>query len=82
MANGKSPGPMGVTSDVFCAMVWCEADPAQEGLNADAKYLCQYITDVLKPFWEGELDGEAWKTGNLSPVLKPGNLSDPNKWQP
>eukprot|EP00957_Ditylum_brightwellii_P032460 2459860-Ditylum_brightwellii.AAC.1 len=71
MANSKSPGPTGVTLDAFCAMVWCKADPSQEGLDADAKYLCQYITDVLKLFWGGELDVEAWKTGNLSPVPKP-----------
>eukprot|EP00957_Ditylum_brightwellii_P126823 9667405-Ditylum_brightwellii.AAC.1 len=82
MANGKSPSPTGVTSDAFCAMVWCEADPAQAGLNADADYLCQYITDILKLFWEGELDVEAWKTGSLSPVPKPGDLFDPNKWRP
>eukprot|EP00957_Ditylum_brightwellii_P108502 8275959-Ditylum_brightwellii.AAC.2 len=23
-----------------------------------------------------------WRIGNLSPVLKPGDLSNPNKWQP
>eukprot|EP00957_Ditylum_brightwellii_P068227 5179380-Ditylum_brightwellii.AAC.1 len=39
MANGKSPGPTGVTLDAFCAMVWCEADLAQERLNDDAEYL-------------------------------------------
>eukprot|EP00957_Ditylum_brightwellii_P055154 4180101-Ditylum_brightwellii.AAC.1 len=82
MANSKSLGLMEVTLGAFCAMVWCEADPTQAGLNTDAEYLCQYITDILKLLWEGELDVEAWKTGNLSPVSKPGDLSDPNKWWP
>eukprot|EP00957_Ditylum_brightwellii_P076723 5831565-Ditylum_brightwellii.AAC.1 len=82
MANSKSPGLMGVTLGAFCAMVWCEADPAQAGLNVDAEYLCQYITDILNLFLGGELDIEAWRTGNLSPVPKPGDLSDPNKWRP
>eukprot|EP00957_Ditylum_brightwellii_P022407 1690830-Ditylum_brightwellii.AAC.1 len=36
MANGKSPGPTGVTSDAFSAMICCKADPNQEGLNCDA----------------------------------------------
>eukprot|EP00957_Ditylum_brightwellii_P041913 3174639-Ditylum_brightwellii.AAC.1 len=70
------------TAIMRMANVWCEADPTQAGLNADAEYLCQYITDVLKLFWEGELNVKAWKTGNLSPGPKPGDLSDPNKWQP
>eukprot|EP00957_Ditylum_brightwellii_P048306 3666194-Ditylum_brightwellii.AAC.1 len=63
MANGKSPSLTGVTSDAFCAMVWCEADPAQERLNADTEYLCQYITDILKLF------------GRESLTLKPGRLA-------
>eukprot|EP00957_Ditylum_brightwellii_P050033 3792818-Ditylum_brightwellii.AAC.1 len=71
IANSKSPGPSGVTSDACCAMVWCEANPEQAGLNMDAKFLCQYITDTLGLFWDGNLDVEAWRTQNLSPVPKP-----------
>eukprot|EP00957_Ditylum_brightwellii_P075858 5765318-Ditylum_brightwellii.AAC.1 len=50
MANGKSPGMMGVILDEFHAMVWCEEDPAQAGLNGVAEYLCQYIADILRLF--------------------------------
>eukprot|EP00957_Ditylum_brightwellii_P029086 2197770-Ditylum_brightwellii.AAC.1 len=76
MVNGKSPGPSGVTSDAFYVMVWCEADPEQTGLNIDAEHLCQYTTDILGLFWDGNLDVESWRTGNFSSVLKPGDLSD------
>eukprot|EP00957_Ditylum_brightwellii_P077550 5893080-Ditylum_brightwellii.AAC.1 len=46
MANGKAPGPSGVTSDAFCAMFWCEPDPQKEGLNKDAEFLCNYVTET------------------------------------
>eukprot|EP00957_Ditylum_brightwellii_P207271 15352230-Ditylum_brightwellii.AAC.1 len=58
MANGKAPGPSGVTSDAFHTMVWCEPDPEKEGLNKDAEFLCDYVTETLQPFWLGELDIE------------------------
>eukprot|EP00957_Ditylum_brightwellii_P020945 1578886-Ditylum_brightwellii.AAC.1 len=41
MENDKPPGPMGVTSDALCAMVWCKSYPNQEGLNIHTEYVCQ-----------------------------------------
>eukprot|EP00957_Ditylum_brightwellii_P145024 11045157-Ditylum_brightwellii.AAC.1 len=70
MANGKAPGPSGVTSDAFCTIVWCKPDPEKEGLNKDAEFLCDYLTETLQLFWLGELDIETWKEGTLSPVPK------------
>ena len=54
----------------------------QEGSNPNAEFLCQYVTDILGLFWTNELDVDSWKTGNLSPVPKKGDLSDPNEWRP
>eukprot|EP00957_Ditylum_brightwellii_P026062 1970361-Ditylum_brightwellii.AAC.1 len=62
MHNGKAPGPSGITSDDFWAMVFCRPDPDKTGINDDADYLCDYITEILCLFWTGELDIEMWHT--------------------
>eukprot|EP00957_Ditylum_brightwellii_P028568 2158468-Ditylum_brightwellii.AAC.1 len=39
-------------------------------------------SEILHLFWEGNVDIKAWHKGTLSPVPKPGDLADPNKWRP
>eukprot|EP00957_Ditylum_brightwellii_P046491 3528300-Ditylum_brightwellii.AAC.1 len=82
MCNGKAPDPSGITSDAFCNMVFQRADPEKSGINGSADYLCDYITEILHLFWKGNLNIKSWHKGTLSPVPKPGDLADPNKWRP
>eukprot|EP00957_Ditylum_brightwellii_P008805 668248-Ditylum_brightwellii.AAC.1 len=82
MCNGKVPGPSEITSDAFCTMFFQRPDPEKSGNNESVDYLCDYITEILHLFWEGNLDIKSWHKGTLSPVPKPGDLADPNKWRP
>eukprot|EP00957_Ditylum_brightwellii_P133676 10191666-Ditylum_brightwellii.AAC.1 len=82
MANGKAPGPSGITSNALKSMVWTEATLDDEGANDDANYLVAVIHNMLLDFWKNALDFESWKSGILAPVPKKGNLSNPNKWRP
>eukprot|EP00957_Ditylum_brightwellii_P133361 10167840-Ditylum_brightwellii.AAC.1 len=38
-------------------------DPDKTEMNSDADYLCDYITEILRLFWFGNLDIKAWHTG-------------------
>eukprot|EP00957_Ditylum_brightwellii_P109922 8384727-Ditylum_brightwellii.AAC.1 len=67
MANGKAPGPSGITSDALKSIVWTEATPEDEGANDNADYLAAVIHDMLVEFWKCALDFESWKAGILSP---------------
>eukprot|EP00957_Ditylum_brightwellii_P017965 1353307-Ditylum_brightwellii.AAC.1 len=82
MANGKAPGPSGVTSDALKSMVWVEETPDDEHDNDDVNYLATVIHAMLINFWESALDFESWKSGTLSPVPQKGNVLNPNKWRP
>eukprot|EP00957_Ditylum_brightwellii_P034465 2614043-Ditylum_brightwellii.AAC.1 len=82
MANGKAPGPSGITSDALKSMVWTEATPEDEVANDNANYLASVIHDMLVEFWKSALDFESWTSGILLPVPKKGDLSNPNKWCP
>eukprot|EP00957_Ditylum_brightwellii_P020858 1573277-Ditylum_brightwellii.AAC.1 len=44
MCNSKAPGPSGITSDAFCAMVFQRLDLVKTGIN----------------FWEGNPDIKSW----------------------
>eukprot|EP00957_Ditylum_brightwellii_P016715 1257378-Ditylum_brightwellii.AAC.1 len=70
MANGKAPGPSGVTSDALKSMTWTEPDPEEDGANDDAEFLVGTIHAMLVDFWEDSLDFESWASGTLSPVPK------------
>eukprot|EP00957_Ditylum_brightwellii_P091023 6929828-Ditylum_brightwellii.AAC.1 len=63
-------------------MVFRQPDPDKTGINDNAEYLCDYITEILHLFWLGELVIDSWHTDTLSPVPKNGDLSDLNKWRP
>eukprot|EP00957_Ditylum_brightwellii_P208541 15357940-Ditylum_brightwellii.AAC.1 len=82
MQNGKAPGPTGVTSDVFCAMIWRTFGKDSRVADADTEFLINYIMEILCLFWITDLDIESWITGTLALVPKKGDLSDPNKWRP
>eukprot|EP00957_Ditylum_brightwellii_P165285 12584418-Ditylum_brightwellii.AAC.1 len=56
MANGKAPGPSGITSDALKSMVWTETNPNDEHENDDADYLATVIHAMILEFWEGTLD--------------------------
>eukprot|EP00957_Ditylum_brightwellii_P068181 5175563-Ditylum_brightwellii.AAC.1 len=60
MANGKAPGPSGITSDALKAMVWRDTS-LKEGnpANADADFLASVIHDLLMDLWKSNLDFES-----------------------
>eukprot|EP00957_Ditylum_brightwellii_P151547 11541346-Ditylum_brightwellii.AAC.1 len=71
MANGKAPGPSGITSDALKSMVWCDSGLDEEdSANEDAEYLASVVHELLLDFWESKLDFESWKQGMLAPVPK------------
>eukprot|EP00957_Ditylum_brightwellii_P131709 10045496-Ditylum_brightwellii.AAC.1 len=82
MANRIALEPIGVTSDALKSITWTEQDSKEEGANNDAKFLSSTVHAKLVYFWEGSLDFEFWASGTLPLVLKKGDLSDLNKWQP
>eukprot|EP00957_Ditylum_brightwellii_P093726 7136288-Ditylum_brightwellii.AAC.1 len=50
MANGKAPGPSGVTSDALKAMIWTKDDPDNDADNNDANCLITVIHAMLLDF--------------------------------
>ena len=42
--------------------------------------LCRHF-DFITEFWEDKFDFEEWHEGQVVPVPKSGDLSDPNKWR-
>eukprot|EP00957_Ditylum_brightwellii_P010472 793139-Ditylum_brightwellii.AAC.1 len=70
MANGKAPGPSGITSDALKAMVWREHQPDNDTDNDDADYLASVIHAMILDFWNGHLEFHSWESGTLAPVPK------------
>ena len=63
LTNEKSPGLNGVHPNTFKAM--------------SPKNLKVYFNFILE-FWNDNLDFEEWHEGQVLPVPKSGDLSDPN----
>eukprot|EP00957_Ditylum_brightwellii_P132340 10091693-Ditylum_brightwellii.AAC.1 len=82
MANGKAPGPSGITSDALKAMVWTEHQLENESNNDNAKYLASAIHTMILEFWTGHLDFQSWESGTMAPVPQKCDISNPNKWHP
>ena len=66
MANNKAPGINKVPPNAFKSLS-----------NANLEHLLT----CFNQYWEGEADFAEWHEGQLPPVTKSGNLSDPNKWR-
>ena len=66
LANGKSPGLNDVPPDAFKALT-------VDNLKT--------LLDFLNSFWDDEVDFEEWHEGQMVPVPKSGDLSDPSKWR-
>ena len=66
LANDKAPGLNSVPPNVFKAMT--------------AENLI-HLFDFILELWEGRLDFVEWHEGQVVPVPKIGDLSDPNKWR-
>ena len=66
LTNDKAPELNRVPPNAFKAM---DATNLRHHFN--------FTTD----FWEGNVDVEEWHEGQVVPVPKSSNLSDPNKWQ-
>ena len=66
LANGKSPGLNDVPPDAFKALT-----------DGNLRTLLAF----LNSFWDNEVDFAEWHEGQVIPVPKSGNLSDPNKWR-
>ncbi len=66
LKNAKAPGLTGVPPEAFKAM-----SPAN----------LQHVYKHVNDFFLRNADHEQWYCSQCVPVLKSGNLSDPNKWQ-
>ena len=66
LANRKSPGPNDVPPDAFKALSNQNLDLLHNFFNA---------------YWRGEIDFTEWHEGQVVPVPKSGDFSDPNKWR-
>ena len=66
LSNRKSPGLNKVPPGAFKAL--------------DKQYLLTWL-DFFNTFWREEIDFDKWHEGQLVPVPKSGDLSDPNKWR-
>ena len=66
LANGKSPGLNEIPPDAFKAL-------------SDRNV--SLLHNFLNTFWNDETDFDEWHEGQVVPVSKSGNLSDPNKWR-
>ena len=66
LANDKAPGLNKVRPNSFKSL-----------RNSNLSHLLTF----LKQYWEGEADFAEWHEGQLVPVPKSGDLSDPNKWR-
>ena len=65
LTNDKAPGLNKVPPNAFKAMN-----------EANLRHHFNFIVE----FWENRLDFEEWHEGQVVPVPKSGDLSDPNKW--
>ena len=66
MTNDKSPGLNGVPPNSFKSI-------SEENLRHHFNFITK--------FWEDKVDFEEWHEGQVVPVSKSGDLSDPNKWR-
>ena len=66
LTNDKSPGLDGVPPNAFKSM-------SEENL----RHQFNFITEL----WEDKIEFEEWHEGQVVPVPKSGDLSDPNKWR-
>ena len=66
LANSKSPGLNEVTPDAFKAL-------SEKNLSL--------LLDLLNAFCNEETNFDEWHKGQVVPVPKRGDLSDPNKWR-
>ena len=66
LTNNKSPGINGVPPNAFKAM-------SPENLKVHFNFILE--------FWKDNMDFEEWHEGQLVPVTKSGDLSDPSKWR-
>ena len=41
-----------------------------------------FVYKMLNDIWKGSPIPEEWKQGNLSPIFKKGEATDPNNWRP
>ena len=65
LANDKAPGLNKVLPNAFKSLS-----------NANLAHLLTFFNQ----HWEGEADFAEWNEGQIVPVPKSGDLSDPNKW--
>ena len=65
LGNGKSPGLNEVPPNAFKAL-------SEQNLSL--------LLDFLNTFWNEETDFDEWHEGQVIPLSKSGDLSDPNKW--
>ena len=66
LANDKSPGLNDVPPDAFKAL-------SNQNLNI--------LLNFFNAYWREEIDFSEWHEGQVVPVPKSGDLSDPNKWR-
>ena len=66
LANDKAPGLNKLPPNAFKSLS-----------NTNLKHLLTFFNQ----YWEGEADFAEWHKGQLVPVPKSGDLSDPNKWR-
>ena len=66
LANEKSPELNDIPPDAFKALT-------DENLRT--------LLAFLNSFWDDEVNFDEWHEGQMVPVPKSGNLSDPNKWR-
>ena len=66
LTNDKSPGLNGVTLNDLKSI-------SEENLR--------HHFDFITEFWEEKVNFKEWHEGQVVPVPKSGDLSDPNKWR-
>ena len=66
MTNEKSTGLNGVPPNAF--------------KSTSEENLCHHFNFITE-FWEEKVYFEEWHEGQVVPVTKSGDLSDPNKWR-
>ena len=54
--------------------------PTNSFKSMSEEKLCHHF-DFITEFWEDKVDFEEWNEGQVVPVPKTGDLSDPNKWR-
>ena len=66
LTNYKAPGLSGVPPNAFKAI-------SPENLKVHFNFILE--------FWNDRMDFEEWHEGQVLPVTKSGELSDPDKWK-